>query len=186
MVDAGERRSAARGSRLSARVVVACALAASSIGACSRSDEPIRLPPVVVVADYRMAPAVVHGAVRTWWKNASAPARYGDPLPVGISMYCLQGTTRRGNYVRAGIAAADPRLFPLAQYIELYVGREYLGHFRIDDTGDRIRGDRIDVWTSDCRAARRFGIRRGTAVRVRGEPQVQLSGSAEPVRTTPR
>lgn len=166
-------------------LVAVCVLAASSAGACSRSDEPIRMSPVVVVADYRMPPVVVRGAARTWWKDATGPVRYGDPLPVGITMYCLQGTTRRGSYVHAGIAAADPRLFPLAQHIELYVGRKYLGQFLIDDTGERIRGDRIDVWTPDCREARRFGLQRGTAMRARAEPQVQLSGSARPARATP-
>lgn len=171
---------------MSSRLVVASMLAAVSAGACSPPDEPVRLPPVVVLADYRMPPSVVRGAPRTWWKNAKGPVRYGDPLPVAITMYCLQGTTRRGRAVRPGIVAADPRLFPLAQSIELYEGRKYLGRFLIDDTGDRIRGARIDVWTENCREARRFGIQRGTAVRVRGEPAIQLSGSAGPVRATPK
>ena len=144
------------------------------------------MPPVVVVADYRMAPVVMRGATRTWWKNASGPARFGDPLPVGITMYCLQGKTRRDHYVRPGIVAADPRYFPLAQHIELYVGRKLLGRFLIDDTGEKIRGARIDVWTSDCAEARRFGIRRGTAVRVHSEPRVQLAGSAVKAGPEPR
>ena len=87
-------------------------------------------------------------------------------MPVGVTMYCLQGTTRRGRYVRAGIVAADPRFFPLSRYVELYVGRTYLGRFLVDDTGLRIVGPRIDVWTPDCREARRFGLQRGTAVLV--------------------
>lgn len=157
------------------RLAAACALIA--VSACSRPNEPIRFPPVVVVADYQLSPAVVRGVGRTWWKNARGPGRYGDPLPVSITMYCLQGTTRRGRRVRPGIAAADPRFFPLAQSIELYVGREYLGHLLIDDTGDAVKGARIDVWTADCAKARRFGLRRGIAVRVRGEPRVRLSGS---------
>jgi 3D (Asp-Asp-Asp) domain-containing protein len=101
-------------------------------------------------------------------------------------MYCLQGTTRRGRYVRAGIVAADPRFFPLARYIELYIGVRYLGRFLVDDTGKRIRGSRIDVWTASCREARRFGLQTGTAVLVhRGTPTpsaVQLAGSARATR----
>lgn len=134
--------------------------------ACSRDQGPIRLAPVVVMADYRLPGAVVRGASRTWWKLASQPVRYGDPVPVKVTMYCLQGTTRRGRYVRAGIVAADPHLFPLARYLELYVGEGYLGRFLVDDTGKRIRGDRIDVWTNNCHEARNFGIQRGTAVLV--------------------
>lgn len=97
-------------------------------------------------------------------------------MPVRITMYCLRGRTRRGNLVRKGIVAADPKLFPLARYIDLYVGRKFLGNFLIDDTGKAVTGDRVDVWTADCNEARRFGIRRGLAVRTRAAPQVQLSG----------
>jgi len=105
--------------------------------------------------------------------------RYGEPMPVGVTMYCLQGTTRLGRYVRAGIVAADPRFFPLLRYIELYAGRKYLGRFLVDDTGRLIRGSRIDVWTPNCRDASRFGVQRGTAVLVRSGPDVRQAGTAE-------
>ncbi|HVX41786.1 MAG TPA: 3D domain-containing protein [Gemmatimonadaceae bacterium] len=164
------------GRRLRAWIVGA--LASAGALACTRSHDPIRLPPVVVMSPYRLTPVVVHGAARGWWKLASRHARYGDPLPVGVTMYCLRGTTRRGRYVRAGIVAADPRYFPLARYIELYVGRTYLGRFLVDDTGKRIRGARIDVWTASCREARRFGLQRGTAVLVeRPAIEVRQAGS---------
>jgi 3D (Asp-Asp-Asp) domain-containing protein len=166
------------------RLAAACAFAAVAAG-CSRSSEPTRFPPVVVVADYRLPPVVVRGPVRSWWKNAGQPVHFGDPMPVHITMYCLQGRTRRGRPVQLGIAAADPRLFPLAGSIELYVGRKAVGRFLIDDTGARVIGDRIDVWTADCAAARRFGIQRGLAVRVRGAPQIELSGSAGPIGPKP-
>jgi 3D (Asp-Asp-Asp) domain-containing protein len=148
-----------------------------ALTACKRESGPIRLPPVVVTSEYRLPGAVVRGAARGGWEVAAQPVRYGDPLPVGVTMYCLQGTTRRGRYVRAGIVAADPRFFPLARYIELYVGRNYLGRFLVDDTGKRIKGARIDVWTASCRDARKFGLRRGTAVLVQREPRPQQAGS---------
>ena len=135
--------------------------------ACTRDSRPVTLPPVVVMSPVQLSGAVVRGAERGWWKLASQPARYDEPLPVGVTMYCLSGTTRRGRYVRPGIVAADPRFFPLARYIELYVGEQYLGRFLVDDTGKRIRGARIDVWSSNCSEARRFGLQRGTAVLVR-------------------
>ena len=125
-----------------------------------------------------MQGAGVRGAAPGWWKLASHRVRYGDPLPVGITMYCLQGTTRRGRYVRSGIVAADQRFIPLAKYIELYAGRTYLVRFLVDDTGKRIRGARIDVWTSSCREARIFGLQRGTAVLVQGAPSPQQAGAA--------
>jgi 3D (Asp-Asp-Asp) domain-containing protein len=133
---------------------------------CQREVTAFRYPPVLVLSRYRLAGVVVRGASRGWWRWASQPVRYGEPVPVGVTMYCLQGTTRRGRYVRGGIVAADPRFFPLSKFIELYVGRSYLGRFLVDDTGEKIRGARIDVWTDNCRDARRFGIARGTAVLV--------------------
>lgn len=139
---------------------------------CARDPSPFRYPPVLVMSPYRLRGAVVLGANRGWWRLASQPVRYDDPLPVRVTMYCLSGTTRRGRYVRRGIVAADPRFFPLAKYIELYVGRSYLGRFLVDDTGKKIRGARIDVWTSSCREARRFGIAGGTAVLVRARNRV--------------
>ena len=159
-----------------------CRTAVAALGlllataACEPGHEPIRHQPVVVMSPYRLSGVLVEGASRAWWK-VRAPTRYGEPLPVGVTMYCLKGTTRRGRYVRGGIVAADPTLFPLAKYIELYVGRTYLGRFLVDDTGTKIRGARIDVWTSSCREARRFGIARGTAVLVaRGPVDVIASG----------
>jgi 3D (Asp-Asp-Asp) domain-containing protein len=133
---------------------------------CQRDAAALRYPPVLVLSRYRLPGVVVRGASRGWWRRASQPVRYGEPVPVGVTMYCLQGTTRRGRYVRGGIVAADPRFFPLSKFIELYVGRSYLGRFLVDDTGKKIRGARIDVWTDNCRDARRFGIAHGTAVLV--------------------
>jgi 3D (Asp-Asp-Asp) domain-containing protein len=152
---------------LSGTVIVFGALAAG----CSHDNAPIRYPPVVVMSPFRLPGVVVRGASANWWKVPPLAPRYADPLPVGVTMYCLQGTTRRGRYVRAGIVAADPRFFPLAHFIELYVGRHYLGRFLVDDTGLRIRGPRIDVWTGNCREARLFGLQRGTAVLVPAPPQ---------------
>jgi len=156
-----------------------CAALLFAVGACGRDALPIRFPPVVVTSPFRLSGVVVRGATKTWWKLAKQPARFGDPLPVGVTMYCLSGQTRRGRYVRAGIVAADPHLFPLARYIELYVGTSYLGRFLVDDTGKRIRGARIDVWTASCHEARRFGIQRGTAMLVQhpAEPVTQLAGA---------
>jgi len=147
------------------------------LAACAPSREPVRLPAIVVQSPVRMDPVVVQGASLNWARNRVIPARYGDPVPVRVTEYCLSGTTRRGRYVRPGIVAADPHLFPLSRFIELYVGTRYLGQYLVDDTGTRIRGARIDLWTSNCREARRFGIQRGTAVLAARPPiSVRLAG----------
>jgi 3D (Asp-Asp-Asp) domain-containing protein len=148
-----------------------------ALAACGPSREPVRLPAIVVESPLRLDPVVVRGAGLNWARNRLIPARYGDPVPVRVTEYCLTGTTRRGRYVRAGIVAADPHLFPLSRFIELYVGTRYLGRYLVDDTGKRILGARIDLWTSSCREARRFGIQHGTAVLVARPPiSVRLAG----------
>jgi 3D (Asp-Asp-Asp) domain-containing protein len=143
---------------------------------CSRDDGAIRYPPVVVMSPFRLSGVLVRGANQNWWKAPPLAPRYSDPLPVRVTMYCLHGTTRRGRYVREGIIAADPRFFPLAHFVELYVGPHYVGRFLVDDTGLRIRGPRIDVWTASCREARLFGLQRGTAVLVPAAPVVMQAG----------
>lgn len=127
-----------------------------------------------------MEGVVVRGGQVRFAMDHHRPLRLGDPVTVSITEYCLRGTTRRGRYVRPGIVAADPRLFPLSRYIELYAGGRYVGRFLVDDTGGRIKGARIDVWTASCRDASRFGRQKGTAVLVpRPEITVQLAGKAK-------
>jgi 3D (Asp-Asp-Asp) domain-containing protein len=153
--------------------VLALALLACSDGLAT----PIEMPPVVVQSPLRLPAVVVRGATTKWFLADYAPPRYGEPVPVELTAYCLTRTqTRRGRYVRAGIIATDPRLFPLARYLELYVGRRYLGRFLIDDTGKKIKGNKIDVWMPTCREARIFGRRKGTAVLVPRAPAVTLAG----------
>ena len=82
---------------------------------CARDPSPFRYPPVLVMSPYRLRDAVVLGADRRWWRLASQPVRYDDPLQVRVAMYCLSGTTRRGRYVRRGIVASDPRFFSARQ-----------------------------------------------------------------------
>jgi 3D (Asp-Asp-Asp) domain-containing protein len=122
--------------------------------------------PTVVSATLRLEGAVVRGAARDWALHRTSALGYGEPVPVALTAYCLKGLTRRDRYVRQGIVAADPRMFPLARYLEVYVGRNYFGRFLIDDTGGKIKGNRLDIWTPTCAEARRFGWQRGTAVLV--------------------
>jgi 3D (Asp-Asp-Asp) domain-containing protein len=127
---------------------------------------PLTFLPVVVYAPIRLDGALVLGASRDWHVNRDTPLRFGEPVPVELTAYCLKGTTRRDNYVREGIVASDPRVFPLGRYLEVYVGKTYFGRFLVDDTGGVIKGNRLDIWTPTCREARLFGRVKGTAVLV--------------------
>ena len=159
------------------RIVAVVALTASAIGCSDSGDGPIALDPLVVRSPLVLTGAIVQGASSKWFMNY-APPRYGDPVPVQMTAYCLnRSTTRRGRYVRAGIVAADPRLFPLSRYVELYADGRYLGRFLIDDTGRLIKGNIIDIWMPTCREARQFGRRKGTAVLVPQQPDTPVSTS---------
>ena len=127
---------------------------------------PLRYLPVVVYAPIRLDGALVLGAARDWHVNRDTPVRLGDPVPVSLTAYCLKGLTRRDHYVREGIIASDPKVFPLGRYLEVYVGKTYFGRFLIDDTGGVIKGNKLDIWTPTCREARIFGRVKGTAVLV--------------------
>jgi 3D (Asp-Asp-Asp) domain-containing protein len=97
------------------------------------------------------------------FRSLAERARGGERVSVNVTAYCLKGFTRRDNYVRPGIIAADPRVFPLGHHVDLYIGKRYFGRFLVDDTGKDIKGNRLDLWTESCRDARFFGRRYGTA-----------------------
>jgi 3D (Asp-Asp-Asp) domain-containing protein len=152
--------------------LLALALAAAASGRPTTS-EPLRMTPLVIASPIKLrgvtirAPRLVPMAPeKSAWKVGMGPAPVGHAVPVQLTAYCLKGTTRRGRYVRPGIVAADPKLFPLARYLEIYVGKKYFGRFLIDDTGGVIKGPIIDIWTPTCREAVLFGRRKGTAILV--------------------
>ncbi|HEX8850830.1 MAG TPA: 3D domain-containing protein [Gemmatimonadaceae bacterium] len=132
----------------------------------SSQDHPPSHPPVIVFAEAMLEPVVVHTPPKRPPRTPFTRARDGEAIPVEITAYCLSGTTRRGRWVRPGIVAADPRVFPLSRYIELFVGDEYLGKYLVDDTGSLIKGQHIDLWVPTCGEAVRFGRVQGTAVLV--------------------
>ena len=95
-----------------------------------------------------------------------ARAVAGEEVPISLTQYCLKGTTRRGRWVRPGIGAADPRIFPLSRYVEVFLGKKYLGRYLVDDTGGNVIGATLDIWTPSCSEASRFGRQSGRAVLV--------------------
>ena len=104
-----------------------------------------------------------------------AKAEPGEEIPITLTQYCLKGTTRRGRFVRPGIVAADPRIFPLARYVEVFLGKRYLGRYLVDDTGGNVLGATLDIWTPSCGEASRFGRQGGKAVLVAKEAEHVLS-----------
>jgi 3D (Asp-Asp-Asp) domain-containing protein len=111
-----------------------------------------------------------------------ARAEDGILIPVSLTQYCVQGETRRGRQTRHGIVAADPRIFPLARYVEVFLGNEYLGRYLVDDTGGNVLGATLDIWNPNCREAARFGRHWGAAVLVAREVEQVPNDSLAPTR----
>ena len=160
---------------IAAFVALLCIGTAATVGVRSHAVvRDVPAPEIVMAAPaapsapapLRLDGALVRGAARDWAAGRTRLVRRGEPVPVQLTAYCLKGTTRRDNLVREGIVAADPKLFPLGGYVEVYVGRKYHGRFLVDDTGGKIREGILDIWTPSCSEAIRFGRRRGTAVLV--------------------
>jgi len=164
-------------------------------------DTPLRHVPVVVAPPLRLEGIVVRPTALLRRRMAADSLRRvtasrfellrkrkarlraapGESVEVSITAYCLRGTTRRDNPVREGIIAADPRVFPLGRYVDLWVGGAFAGTYLVDDTGLLIKGNKVDVWTPTCRSAIRFGRRKGKAVLVTrpdsGRPAPRLAAA---------
>lgn len=156
--------------RIAVASVTAAALVHADVVHMPYKAHVLEHAPIVVFGEPSLPPALVR-AKRSFFLDPrfAGPfdrARPGLVVPVSLTQYCLQGTTRRGRYVRPGIVAADPRVFPLARYVEVFLGKEYIGRFLVDDTGKNVIGPTLDIWTEDCSQARRFGRKWGHAVLV--------------------
>lgn len=168
----------------------------ASIGSLSdsagRSPDPAPKAPVtpvraIVPSAAGFVRATAHEAIRM--KKGMIPlipskfrrAEEGTTIPVSLTQYCVQGETRRGRQTRHGILAADPRIFPLARYVDVYLGTDYLGRFLVDDTGGNVLGATLDIWNPNCREARKFGRHWGSAVLVAREVE-QIPIAEAPVR----
>jgi len=80
------------------------------------------------------------------------------PINYVATAYSLRGKTASGRMVSRGLIAADPRLLPLGSRVRLeHPG--YTGEYLVADTGGKIRGKHIDIWTPSSREAMRFGRR---------------------------
>lgn len=141
-----------------------------------------------IKASGRTVRATAHEAIRM--KKGLLPlipskfarAENGVMIPVSLTQYCVQGETRRGRQTRHGIVAADPRIFPLARYVEVFLGNEYLGRYLVDDTGGNVLGATLDIWNPDCREAARFGRHWGSAILVAREAENVPNDSLTPTR----
>lgn len=116
-------------------------------------------------------------------KVIEASANAGAPLSAPVSYiataYSLRGRTASGAYVTRGIVAADPRVLPLGSRVRIEAG-PWSGEYLVADTGGRIKGRKIDIWTPNSREAMRFG-RRSVKVTI-----LSYGGKRKPVAKRPQ
>jgi 3D (Asp-Asp-Asp) domain-containing protein len=162
--------------------------AANVAAATTALTKPIAAGVGVIPDAARMMRATAHEAIKM--KRGIIPlvpskfarAEDGVTIPVSLTQYCVQGETRRGRQTRHGIVAADPRIFPLARYVEVFLGDEYLGRYLVDDTGGNVLGATLDIWNPNCKEAARFGRHWGAATLVAREVEQIPNDSLAPSR----
>jgi 3D (Asp-Asp-Asp) domain-containing protein len=119
----------------------------------------------------------VRGDVRRTMRSAAPVGIHSDAADVAeatdaefedfhATAYCLQGRTASGELVQQGFIAADPRVLPLGTVVHIRAGR-YTGTYTVKDTGERIKGRRVDVYVPSYREAKAFG-RRPVKIKVIG------------------
>jgi 3D (Asp-Asp-Asp) domain-containing protein len=102
------------------------------------------------VIDSRLA---VEGDLRS-----PEPPETGEPATFEATAYCRGTVTAAGINVRAGMAAADPKVLPLGSIIQVdRVAPLYQGIYSVLDTGPEIKGREIDIYMWNCDEAVAFG-----------------------------
>lgn len=111
--------------------------------------------------------------------SAEAGAPVSAPVSYVATAYSLRGRTASGSYVARGIIAADPRVLPLGSRVRIEAG-PWSGEYVVADTGGRIKGRKIDIWTPSSREAMRFG-RRSVKLTI-----LSYGGKRKPVAKRPQ
>ena len=114
--------------------------------------------PTSVVSEKVAPPSVATSDANPIAPEAPTPTE-SEGVHYVATAYSLRGRTASGRYVSKGIIAADPRVLPLGSRVRLEAG-SWSGEYLVADTGGRIRGRKIDIWTPSSREAMRFGRRK--------------------------
>jgi 3D (Asp-Asp-Asp) domain-containing protein len=91
-----------------------------------------------------------------WLVPAPAKARRRT-MTMHATAYTGHGRTASGKWVRRGMVAADRRVLPLGTKVRVKNAGRYSGVYRVEDTGSRIRGRKIDIYMPSHEAAKQFG-----------------------------
>jgi 3D (Asp-Asp-Asp) domain-containing protein len=91
-----------------------------------------------------------------WLVSAPAKARHRT-MTMRATAYTGHGRTASGERVRRGVVAADRRVLPFGTKVRVKGAGRYSGVYRVEDTGGRIRGRKIDIYMPSRGAAKQFG-----------------------------
>ncbi len=87
------------------------------------------------------------------------------------SIQGTDSTTATGSEVRQGIIAVDPDIIPLGSRIKI----KNMGVFIAEDTGGKIKGNRLDIFFDSKKEAKDFG-RKGVWIRILdGNEELEVS-----------
>jgi 3D (Asp-Asp-Asp) domain-containing protein len=82
----------------------------------------------------------------------------GQLREFSVTAYCTGTVTQSGARVKAGMAAADPRVLPVGSTVRVDgQGRAYDGIYTVTDTGREIKGRELDLFLDNCDEAVKFG-----------------------------
>ncbi len=89
------------------------------------------------------------------YREVVATAYSNDPVSINVSKW-RDGKTATMTEARWGVVAVDPRVIPLGSKIFI----EGMGWFSAEDTGGKIKGNRIDIFYPSRKEALQFGKRK--------------------------
>jgi len=127
---------------------------------------PKRKEKVIIRTQIQREPMVLKVEKDVEWFYFIATGYSADDPAQGTS-----SITATGSEVKEGIVAVDPEVIPLGTEIEI----KGLGKFVAEDTGGKIKGNRIDIFFESKQEAKAFG-RKGVWVKVEDD-SIQLAQS---------
>ena len=105
----------------------------------------------------RIAAVFLTGAL--WWPvwGQTSKIRRQSTRMEATAFVQKSKPTAAGTVPHEGIVAADPDVLPLGSRIRITAAGPYNGVYTVTDTGENIKGQRIDICVSSAAEARRFG-----------------------------
>jgi 3D (Asp-Asp-Asp) domain-containing protein len=118
----------------------------------------IGLLAVLAITALVSSPACSTGPVDAQEPATAVPT--GRLREFSVTAYCTGTVTQSGARVKAGMAAADPRVLPVGSTVRVDgQGKAYDGIYTVTDTGRAIKGRELDLYLDSCAEAEQFGRR---------------------------